>query len=284
MFELMTATDQTKSKGILSGILLGSDDVAKSLSENLDVEGIRAYFSTLDEQAANSDLINNLEKMKLALQIPDRSSSLNGKTSYLGASIKLDLSPDTSEVELLAEDIEFLDSVFEQFDPTLVGTVETFGDLDRTIQDVNSRLGEGNDTAMALDAAVQELRPSLDYLEEGFDTLSQSIENHKQNILELQNAMSGLRQEVETTYTALGGREFDGKLEYELAVKMDETKLDRFQEFAEMAKSYGSEYLGEFTNQYDKYGNSMEEAITTIYDYNAAVEKQKKRSSNYKRF
>jgi len=281
MLELMMATDETKSKGTLSDILLGSDNVSKALSENLDVEGIRAYFSTLDKQAANSERINNLEKIKLALEIPDTSvkNTLN-IVEAIQAMADRQTDPfhpfDTRKWALAAEEIEFLDSVFAEINPKLIGTVKTFGDLENITSEVKSTLGELSDEAMALDAAAEELRPSLDYLDEVFATLSQSIDNHKLNILELQNAIEDLKVEVEDTYTALSGQSFNGKLEYELAVKMDETKLDRFKEFSDMAKEYGTEYMDKYIEQYGALDNEIAGAISTIYQYNQAVEAQKK--------
>jgi len=281
MLELMMATDETKSKGTLSDILLGSDNVSKALSENLDVEGIRAYFSTLDKQAANSERINNLEKIKLALEIPDTSvkNTLN-IVEAIQAMADRQTDPfhpfDTRKWALAAEEIEFLDSVFAEINPKLIGTVKTFGDLENITSEVKSTLGELSDEAMALDAAAEELRPSLDHLDEVFATLSQSIDNHKLNILELQNAIEDLKVEVEDTYTALSGQSFNGKLEYELAVKMDETKLDRFKEFSDMAKEYGTEYMDKYIEQYGALDNEIAGAISTIYQYNQAVEAQKK--------
>jgi len=119
--------------------------------------------------------------------------------------------------------------------------------------------------------AQSKLQPSIDGVKSAFDDMDSSIKNTKDTIVLLKSSISDLNEQLNVPFKGSANI-----LEYGIAVSEAQTKNERFSEYANMAAKYGSEFIGEYTGVFDKYGHSMNDALKTIYEYNSAMEDTKK--------
>ena len=123
------------------------------------------------------------------------------------------------------------------------------------------------------------------------DTAREHVFNFKTNILELQNAILGLKTEVTDTFTDLMGQEHAGTLGMEIDVKSFDTAMDRMGRFSTMIKEYGSDWENMFYEVFDgktysmgdeeisyidEYDSELKNAVNTVQDFSAAQKEVKK--------
>ncbi len=152
--------------------------------------------------------------------------------------------------------------------PTINLTMD-MDDLGNVLADVNTRSGELTGSLEGLINKESALRPTIDQFQSAFEDMASSINTYKENIVGLRSELADLEEQLHTVYKG-----FEGKLRFELEVKINENAMDQFQEYSNMAAKYGSEYINEWTNVFDEYGNNMSDVLRTIYEYNDALAEQ----------
>ena len=280
-FEMITNTARISKKDPFSSLLKNSEDVKNTVLNESDLAGVRQYIQL------SSDLENVSEAWSNITDMQERAKRVTEVLSPEG--VRMDdtrwTRGYTENVQLTEKEIAALNTTIEAFnetaglDPSLkLGVLEygaTFKDVHDILDQVKGMPEEFETEIESLNQKLSASQVYIDYFVEGFDTLGQSIAEHKQNILELENAITDLEEEVEKVYTTMNGEgRFHGRLEWELAVKYDETMLDRFEQHVEMATKYGTDYMDDYIDQYGELDAEMSNAINTIYEYNQAVEAQ----------
>ena len=266
---------QSKISGktpLFEGLTAGGVDTTKFMEEQVDWEEIVEYLKLesskikLGEEMANALVSGEqLDLFKMRLD--------TGFYSYRDYAKKV-------SAETLADINRLLTDVgMETIEATPQYTVETLftgkADIGKTygqvIHELEKRITELNTTYAdgTLELGIYEkqllaLQNSFDYLGGGLDSLSQSITSHKLNILDLENALDELEIQVKSTYTALGGEGFTGKLEWEYGVKSQETVLDRFKRFSGMAINYGMNMDTAFADGIEGYSWFNQETFNAI--------------------
>lgn len=150
------------------------------------------------------------------------------------------------------------------------------------LQEVNAELAKFDERLLDIGTTQEALQPSFDYLSAGLDDLSQSISAHQTNIMELQAALKGLKTEVVTTYTAMSGQTFTGKLDWQIQTKESEVAFDRFSKFATMGVKFGEEFsaiewfnkfedVNNITADMDNFDGSIQTIINTMHTYESAT-------------
>jgi TP901 family phage tail tape measure protein len=129
-----------------------------------------------------------------------------------------------------------------------------------TLAAITERTEEWGKVLSDLSVDIQGSQSIYDYFKDGIDSMSTAISNHKDNILELKNALIELRYQVEDTYKTLGGASFEGVKRWELAVAGAATTLDRFQHYSQMTIQYG-----------DHWDNTFMSNITQLENYSETV-------------
>lgn len=142
---------------------------------------------------------------------------------------------------------------------------------------LDNKMVEVNGTLESLINTESELRPVVDQVKTAFEDMDSEISTHKENIITLESELKKLNTELNTIYKG-----FSGTLEFGIAVKVMENAQDQFQESANMAMKYGEQYINEYTDVFDQYGNSMKSVINTIYEYNDALAAEKKAQDDAK--
>jgi len=123
----------------------------------------------------------------------------------------------------------------------------------------------------SLNMAQSELRPSVDQVTSAFEDMDKQIEDTRVNIIMLSSEVADLNAVLDKPFKG-----FENMLQYGIAVSEAQGKNEKFSEYSGMAAKYGAEYINEFTGVFDKYGNSMDSVLKTIYEYNSALEDTKK--------
>lgn len=152
---------------------------------------------------------------------------------------------------------------------TTLSSKTTLKELSRAIDDVKSK---SSDLGEELEIVIQtetDLRPRIDEVVAAFEDASAAISNNKENIISLEAEIKKINEDITDMYKG-----FQGKLRYEIEVTTKESEMDHFEEYAKMAAKYGSEYINEWTNVFDEYGNNMSDVLKTIYEYNDALAEQ----------
>jgi len=123
------------------------------------------------------------------------------------------------------------------------------------------------------------------------DTAREQVFNFKTNILELQNAITGLSTEVSDVFTDLAGEKHAGTLGMAIDLKSFDTAADRLGRFSTMIKEYGTEWedmfydvfegktysvSGEEISYIEEYDTNLKDAVNTVYNFKAAQEEVKK--------
>jgi TP901 family phage tail tape measure protein len=141
----------------------------------------------------------------------------------------------------------------------------------RTMDAVNGVIDRTNGSLETLFNTLSTDRTTVDQIKSAFDDMKSAISDSNITIIEINSEIATLNEQLNVKYKGK-----DNILEYGFAVKEATNQLERFAEYSQMAASQGPEYLNEFTNQTDKYRNSLNSVLTTIYEYNEAMEEQKK--------
>lgn len=133
--------------------------------------------------------------------------------------------------------------------------------------------------------------------------MERELQNIEMNILQLRNAIRGLRVEVEDDYEVLTGDIFKGKLEWEIEVLGAETAIDRLQRLADMAIKYGDDFdidtiqkqlpegfealndeIWNSVKANNDYSGSFNDLINSMGDYEEAQKEMNKAQKEYNDF
>ena len=297
-----------KKASIWWGTLLSGGDANKAMSEyEGQINGIRTAYATLlrtsSEMAGKGSLKDIMEGGGDLSDIPwkdiNRYMELEGGKRDLGVPTS-DILKDVLRLQEIKADVDKRG----MWDLTDSGTkvkraemkemkeiMGKYGDvpsswdmlgIQEQIDKVNKAYETGTTTLAEYEAEQMALQSTFDWFAGGLDTLSQSINDSKLNILELTNAIKGLEDEVETVYTSLSGDTFEGILGREAGIFGDETAINRTKQFLTMATKYGSEFITQYNNLaagtdfMDGWDASTQSAIKTINSYNAAAKNMQK--------
>lgn len=137
--------------------------------------------------------------------------------------------------------------------------------------EVENKIKEATGVLEILTEAQAGLRPQVDQVTAAFESMSSQIDETVLSIVMIKSEIAELNEQLNVPYKG-----FDSILDYGVAVKVATNQIERFAEYSQMVTSRGPEYLNEFTNQFDQYGHSMNDVLTTIYEYNDAMVEQKK--------
>lgn len=269
-WDLLETQERIGEKGSLMNIMLdNADRVKETLLEFGELGEVKEYLDLSKQLGMWAGIASSLdlgvEKLK---NWKDEYDELQNEIVRKGGQMRK-----TTRDPIEIEQLEKVNALLAENGMALLSAGASYKDLEWKIRDFEASVSDAGDEVKRLTALKDAAQPSADYFEAFFDDLTESISNHKQNLLELQNTIRNLDKEITDTYTTIGGKSFQGKLAWELGVKVDEASLSRFEEFTNMALKYGSEYFNEYTDQTDRFGNSLQEAVTTMHTYTEAQEK-----------
>ena len=305
-WELFKVTEEFKGKDPLFGIL---KDIAEEPLEKLQginraigetwdigdktlnnlVVGSKEWNSALDEGIANLQDIGQFKIRDLVdFGSIKKYAELNNKVKDLSSSL-VNLYENRNNIKEAVESVigapgDFLgsipyigdvlgglaDSIVSSFDRFAGGGIigllsgESFMNKASGLNTINESIKNITDSIALYRDQMDLLQPHVDYFIGSLDDASEAINNNKENIAELKSAIEGLKSEVETPYN-----NFKGTLGYEIGVFDATTKLDRAQQYTNMAMKFGSEYINE-------YNSNLSGAINTVYNYTKASEKLEK--------
>jgi len=244
----------------------GSDQFKDMIRNAIDFNSIKKYLDVSDQVESMNKESTAITNAKIALeelnyiasQQPDvgAGSAWSWKKKTTGADPAL---------------IALANKGLQEAGIATLNETATVEELNIALTELNSRLETVTGTLEVLVNTESELRPKIDQVISAFEDASAEIEDHKTNIISLESEISKLNEQVSDMYNG-----FKGKLRWELEVDIQENKLDQFQESAQMAAKYGEQYINEYTDVFDQYGNSMADVIQTIYEYTDALADEKK--------
>lgn len=272
-YELIAETGRISGKKTLMEQLLGDPgEIREIILEFGELDKVKEYLNlgeritNLADVASTLEVVNDeLKNFKDLIPAPEDIPSGGFFESILDP-IKA-ASKARKEVKLTGDQINTINKILSKHGQQLLSADATYGSLVNKISKFGGTLDSVKVSIEQLTAEQNAAQPGMDYFESMFDDMTESMNNHKQNLLELKNAISELNVELVDSYTTLGGKKFTGMLKWELGVKIDETALSRFEEFTTMALKYGAEYFNEYTDETDRFGNSLEEIIMTMHNY-----------------
>ena len=161
----------------------------------------------------------------------------------------------------------------EELIPKIVSSA-TLSDFETAMATIISRTANWKEILEDLDIDTQASSIVFDYFKSGIEDLSTEIQTHKDNILELKNALMELNHEVTDVYETLGGQAFAGVKRWEIAVIGATASLDRFQHYASRTIKYGDEFDNTYMNNIkalDGFSGAVGDANDYLDYYNAAV-------------
>jgi len=247
--------------------LLGEEKVTPdTLSKYIDTEAIAEYLQMKDVEtglAGATQQLSILQTQLEAIKEPDWFAQFLTSPLFAIGSLMADTVP--------IEDINKINETFEKLGRAPLPAKTTWNELKLTLSGVKDEIADNEYELQQLENTMASIQVDVDWFEAAFADAGDEITKHKENLLSLKNAMNELKGEVETTYTALTGENFDGTLEWEIRVKIDENKLDRFEQFSEMAGKYGMGYMEDYVKIYGELDSELKDAISTIYEYNKAT-------------
>jgi TP901 family phage tail tape measure protein len=144
-------------------------------------------------------------------------------------------------------------------------------DLNRVESEINNKLSNTTIIVEGLQKVNSELSPTIDGVKSAFQDMSSEIEDTRTNIIMLTSEVDDLNDVLNKPFKG-----FDNMLQYGVAVSDAQGKNEKFSEYSSMAAKYGAEYINQFTGVFDKYENSMNDVLKTIYEYNDALSDTKK--------
>ena len=296
--ELITAQNKyTGRKSLMDEVIeFTQANVGKpiKLEDFVDIEGVKRFYDMNEKLlslAERSSMTGNFANV-LEAYIPDNIEKFMADPSvagfgqfmtqqfgaaFLGGKGYMEEMKEYDTAVPL-ETMTAINEILEASGVNVLRYGQTWADLYDTLKSAKDQLNLDEVAMQDLQTEIQKAQPDVDRLEGGFEDMTDAINKHKENILQLDNAIKKLEIDVKTTYTALAdsSRQFEGKLDWTIAVKVDETKLDRFETFAKMAQSYGIDYMDKYIAKYGALDSEMSSAIKTIYEYNKATEEQAK--------
>ncbi len=270
-YKLVAETGRIGGKQTLMEQVLGSPGSVRAiLLEFGELDKVKDYLNLGDRITNLAYIASSLENVNGELKtFTDTMPDTSGMFSGLAENI-------VNETKIGEEQLKTINVILDKHGKQVIKTGSTYGDLKAKIEGFSGTLESAKTEIEKLTAEQNAAQPGMDYFEAFFDDMSESMNSHKQNILELKNAITELNVELVNTYTTLDKEIFTGKLKWELGVKVDEAALARFEEFTNMALKYGAEYFNEYTNKTDKFGNSLESIIITMHEYQEIQEDLKK--------
>ena len=167
-----------------------------------------------------------------------------------------------------SKNLDLLNVTLKELGITPITASTSIAELDNILKELNT-----TDTITVaqlenLNNTQTELRPTVDQVTSAFADLKTQITDTETNILNLNSDIANLNSQLNVPYKG-----YDSILKYGVAVSEAKMQNDEFSESAKMAAKYGPEYINEFTNVFDQYGNNMGDVLRTIYDYNSALKK-----------
>jgi TP901 family phage tail tape measure protein len=225
------------------------DDLKKYLDVSSQIETVNTNISLLNDAKIAAQSLNYQVKQVT----PDMIG--NGKTmvDYLN--------PD--DVETLKKGIEATGHRFELTGMVMHDFNNVANGCEQEITKLNVKLG-------SLQTIETRLRPTVDEVTAAFEDAKTNIEAYGENIIVLNSDINKLNESLPD-------------LKQKLLELTTGTKLDRFQHYANLAAKYGEKYINEFTEVFDEYGNNMSDVIRTIYEYNDALDDEKKATEEAKK-
>ena len=142
-------------------------------------------------------------------------------------------------------------------------------ELKKKFDEINSTVVTATTVLESLSETQSKLRPSVDQVASAFETMKTQIEDTELSIVMIRSEIAALNEQLNVPYKG-----HTNILQYGVAVKEATNQIERFAEYSQMAQDQGPGYLNEFTNQFDQYGNSMNNVLKTIYEYNDAMDEQ----------
>ena len=278
------AMRQSYIKNIIEPAQTGKKTIFDKIQELTVPKTITSAFSELIKETMKFD------DVKEYLDITDQVDSLNNEaTAAINARLALESlqyqiskhptyiakgyqANATITMEQTGIDVKVLELANKSLTDLGIPTVNltmTMNDLNDVLADVNIRNGEVTGSLEGLIAKESELRTTVDQFQSAFEDMASNITEYEMSIVGLRSELVNLEEQLHTIYKG-----FEGKLRFELEVKINENAMDQFQEYSNMAAKYGSEYINEWTNVFDQYGNNMSDVLRTIYAYNDALAEQ----------
>jgi TP901 family phage tail tape measure protein len=180
-------------------------------------------------------------------------------------------SPTLGDFGVDQERINKLNDILGRLGIATISTSTSVKQLDKILGEVNKSATTTTTILESLIETESGLRPAIDQVKSAFESMKTQIDETELSIIMIKSEIEALNEQLNVPYKG-----FDNVLRYGIAVKEASNQLERFAEFSQMAQDQGPEYLNEFTNQFDQYGNSMNSVLRTIYEYNEAMDEQKK--------
>jgi len=160
-------------------------------------------------------------------------------------------------------------------------------DLDSTIGDIASLIDKVSTSVIDADIAITKLNETINlsqigfqYFKSGIDTMFEDMRTYQDDILQLEFELQNLRREVSDPYKTQsifpGMGEFEGTMNWQIAVTEAEMQLDRFAHTTQMAIKYGYEYDGEMADvvaTLANYTTGQREATDALNAHNLAIKR-----------
>jgi len=180
--------------------------------------------------------------------------------------------PVTTEATLKAgKNLDILNTKLTALGIANVSTSTTVKELNIVMDSLTNTNNLATAEVESLTTAQSNLRPSVDQVKSAFEDMDSAIEDTRTNIIMLSSKVEDLQSILNTPFKG-----YENMLQYGIAVSEAQGKNEKFSEYSGMAAKYGAEYINEFTGVFDKYNNSMDSVLKTIYEYNSALEDTKK--------
>jgi len=218
---------------------------------------IKQYLDLTDQAESANTEATALNNAQIALQYL-KNSSQKTVTDVMGKAIFPTIPEGGKIPKDKGEYITLLNKQLVQLGIPTLSLNSTMTELNKTLDLVNTRIAQTTGTLDALTNAEAKLRPNMDDVKSAFDNASDMIDTYKTNIVNLESDITDLTKKI-------------SDMNAELVLKKGKIGFEEFQEYAGMAEKYGSQYINEWTNVFDQYGNNMSDVLKTIYEYNDAL-------------
>lgn len=237
-----------------------------NISKNIDFSKIKQYYNLTDtinttarltEAGLNAGIAFDILGKKIQSAMPSFGTPGYKDLTKL-KELKFDI--DSSSMVILNTELKKMGM------ETITGETN-IKEFNTALNTVKSNTDLWTDALTRLTDQQANLQSFVDDVESGLDTLNTDILNHEMNIISLQKEIKDLNELVSEPYKG-----YANKSMYNIAVAEAEQQMNNFQEYSKMASKYGEDYINEWTNVVDQYGNNMSDVLKTIYEYNQATE------------
>ena len=208
-------------------------EIGKPLNVNdfVNIESVKEYYqlqSDMQKLAERSTMTQNFADILEAF-IPDNvekflDPTIQGYFTAWGQQIgSLMFGGDTFwgekskyEGPIPFEQLAEVNEILEAAGMNGLAVGSTWADVWDTLESANDTLELDNQQLTYMQRNLELLQNDVDRWEAAFEDATDAINTHRQNLVQLENAMKQLKGEVETTYTALAdsSRQFKGKLDW----------------------------------------------------------------------